>query len=473
MKENGSRHCRIRISLIVIFLLISVAGLPVSSVNREAAAQDGAAWSVQISNLTRPFRSVFFYDSLHGWAVGDIGSVIRSVDGGDTWSVELTGVNNNLRGVYFVSAREGWLVGDEGFIARSSDGGVTWDKQNSGTANNLYSVKFKDASEGWAVGDGGVILRTINGGSTWTANYISVNQNLRHISFRDARSYWVSASDGVLFYSLDGGDTWENVLTGFTSVTFVRIGFPSPTRGWAIGGKGIMIFSENSGQSWKQLEVPTSQNLKSMYFIDGLDGWLVGDGGTLLHTADGGVSWQTVFAGTSTNINDIFFLERGMGWAVGDGGAILKYAGNVVKGPTVTSVVQEIGKDGYVKLVLRIEQVNDPGTGQAREVPKGLIKVKASFNYDYLGLSFSTIRGITPFDNPVIKVNNPLGTASFEVEQSELIVQPPVSLVDLFVKIKGPGDKPYKMSIDYDAITAGTGAEFPQQELTTLTFYKG
>ncbi|MDP2719245.1 MAG: hypothetical protein Q8P44_05370, partial [Dehalococcoidia bacterium] len=233
------------------------------------------------------------------------------------------------------------------------------------------------------------------------------------------------------------------------------------------------IFSENSGQSWKQLEVPTSQNLNSMYFIDGLDGWLVVDGGTLLHTADGGMSWQTVFAGTSTNINDIFFLERGIGWAVGDGGAILKYAGNVVKGPTVTSVVQEIGKDGYVKLVLRIEQVNDPGTGQAREVPKGLIKVKASFNYDYLGLSFSTIRGITPFDNPVIKVNNPLGTASFEVEQSELIVQPPVSLVDLFVKIKGPGDKPYKMSIDYDAITAGTGAEFPQQELTTLTFYKG
>ncbi|MDP2718578.1 MAG: hypothetical protein Q8P44_01910, partial [Dehalococcoidia bacterium] len=111
MKENGSRHCRIRISLIVIFLLISVAGLPVSSVNREAAAQDGAAWSVQISNLTRHFRSVFFYDSLHGWAVGDIGSVIRSVDGGNTWSVELTGVNNNLRGVYFVSAREGWLVG--------------------------------------------------------------------------------------------------------------------------------------------------------------------------------------------------------------------------------------------------------------------------------------------------------------------------------------------------------------------------
>ncbi|MFC1930281.1 YCF48-related protein [Chloroflexota bacterium] len=473
MKEYGSRHCRIRISLIVIFLLVSVIGLPVSGVNREAAAQGEATWSVQLSALTRHFRSVFFYDSLHGWAVGDTGSVIRSVDGGDNWSVELTGVNNNLRGVYFINTMEGWLVGDEGFISRSTDGGVTWNRQNSGTGNNLYSVLFNGASEGWAVGDGGVVLRTTDGGSTWTADYISAKQNLRHISFRDARNYWISASEGVLFKSVDGGDSWESVLTGYTSVTFARIDFPSPTRGWAIGGKGIMIYSENSGQSWKQVEVPTSQFLYGMYFTDGLDGWLVGDGGTMLHTEDGGVSWETVWTGTSANINDIFFLKPGMGWAVGNGGVLLKYAANVVKGPTVTSVIQEIDEKGYVKLALKIERVNDPGSGQSRELPKGLMQVKASLDYDYLGLSVDTIRGVAPFENPVIIINNPLGRASFEVGQSELLVQPPVSLVDLFLNIKGPGDKPYNLSIDYGNITAGTGAEFPQEETLSLAFYRG
>ena len=70
--------------------------------------------------------------------------------------------------MHFTDANNGWAVGDGGTILKTIDGGATWAPQTSGTPTQvLTGVHFTDANNGWAVGSGGTILNTNDGGATW------------------------------------------------------------------------------------------------------------------------------------------------------------------------------------------------------------------------------------------------------------------------------------------------------------------
>lgn len=60
----------------------------------------------------------------------------------------------------------------------------------------------------------------------------------------------------------------------------------------AAGERGIILVSDDEGQSWRQAQVPTSVNLTALRFVDAKRGWAVGHMGVILHSADGGLSWH-------------------------------------------------------------------------------------------------------------------------------------------------------------------------------------
>jgi hypothetical protein len=92
---------------------------------------------------------------------------------------------NDLRAVYAVNADIIFAVGDLGTIVRTMDGGRTWVRQSSGTSNNLRGVWFTNGITGVAVGDLGTILRTTNGG---TCNEKETNIN-RYRLHSEVRQY--------------------------------------------------------------------------------------------------------------------------------------------------------------------------------------------------------------------------------------------------------------------------------------------
>jgi len=57
-----------------------------------------------------------------------------------------------LHSIDFVNATTGWAVGGMGTIVNTTDGGITWSTQISGTTERLFSVSFADANNGTAVG---------------------------------------------------------------------------------------------------------------------------------------------------------------------------------------------------------------------------------------------------------------------------------------------------------------------------------
>lgn len=65
----------------------------------------------------------------------------------------------------------------------------------------------------------------------------------------------------------------------------------------AVGGHGLIIYSDDNGQSWHQASVPTSETITDAAFADPMDGWAAGAQGVVLHTTNGGVSWQLQLTG--------------------------------------------------------------------------------------------------------------------------------------------------------------------------------
>ena len=60
----------------------------------------------------------------------------------------------------------------------------------------------------------------------------------------------------------------------------------------AVGERGIVLLSDDSGSSWRQATVPASESLTNVRFVDERQGWAIGHSGLVLHSADGGQTWQ-------------------------------------------------------------------------------------------------------------------------------------------------------------------------------------
>jgi len=59
----------------------------------------------------------------------------------------------------------------------------------------------------------------------------------------------------------------------------------------AAGERGVIVYSDDAGRTWRQAEVPTSISLTAIRFVNANSGWALGHAGTILHTEDAGVHW--------------------------------------------------------------------------------------------------------------------------------------------------------------------------------------
>ncbi|MCY1270748.1 Ycf48-like protein [compost metagenome] len=60
----------------------------------------------------------------------------------------------------------------------------------------------------------------------------------------------------------------------------------------AVGAIGHIVLSDDLGRSWQQVPVPTSVDLVAVEFFNEQLGWAVGHDGVVLHSQDGGQSWS-------------------------------------------------------------------------------------------------------------------------------------------------------------------------------------
>ncbi|MDP3794071.1 MAG: YCF48-related protein, partial [Candidatus Uhrbacteria bacterium] len=93
---------------------------------------------------------------------------MKTDNGGQNWALKPSGTVNNLLDVHFTSLFDGFAVGAMGTILISFDGGMSWINRSSALLNdNVYSVVFANVDLGWVAGGNNTVLETRNNASTW------------------------------------------------------------------------------------------------------------------------------------------------------------------------------------------------------------------------------------------------------------------------------------------------------------------
>jgi photosystem II stability/assembly factor-like uncharacterized protein len=132
----------------------------------------GGQWTINIDHgPVSDFFGLYFSNSMRGTAIGryvDQGGPFvyfyKTDNGGNWWEYLPAQGNSILRSVYFADSLSGWAAGDSGKVYGTINKGVTWIEQNSRTLNTINSVYFISNTVGFAVGKNGTIIKTSHGG---------------------------------------------------------------------------------------------------------------------------------------------------------------------------------------------------------------------------------------------------------------------------------------------------------------------
>jgi photosystem II stability/assembly factor-like uncharacterized protein len=296
----------------------------------------GTNWdSIYTEGYYSNFDRIQFTDLQHGWIRGrsDYESYVywKTSDGGASW----TSGGQNVRGVWFTDAMTGWTVGSSGQIQHTEDGGTYWAAQTRLiTSTYLWDVHFSDSLSGITVGNAATILRTTDGGISWGNIQCDAGTDveLHAIASSSQNDLWIAGgaySTAVILHSADGGLSWiERNFSGMSRLTDIE--FTSPSTGWAVGERGLILRTIDAGANWTLQSSGVSGDLRGITFGDALSGWIsggpyddYGSNAVLLTTHDGGATWSPeVFGGTRALI-DVFALDATHLWATGWYGVLL------------------------------------------------------------------------------------------------------------------------------------------------------
>jgi photosystem II stability/assembly factor-like uncharacterized protein len=289
---------------------------------------------------SRRFNGIYAFSDQIVWAVGNLGYITKTENGGTAWVEKTSGTTRHLRAVTFVSALVGWAVGDAGTILKTTDGGTTWVAQDSTVSVDLYAVDFISSTVGWAVGDLGAVLATVDGGTTWTAVSLAAGNNMRGVAALDATHVWVVGQTGtILFWD---GATWTAQTSGVT-VNLNGVSAVDSTHVWACGDNGTIRFY--NGTTWASQTSGVTKHLNSISMASTIVGWAVGGDGTIRKTADGS-TWTTQTSQVFENLTSVWFASTSIAFLCGHS-TIQKTINGGTNWTTSTSVPAIVGFGGY------------------------------------------------------------------------------------------------------------------------------
>lgn len=287
-----------------------------------------------------------FSDSLHGWAAGEEGVIIRTTNGGTNWALLNSPVDFYIYDIYFLNSRLGWALANDNFengtaVLSTTNGGDNWNfYRYPDSTTQFFSIHFRDSLHGIMTGYYGNILRTSNGGVNWNipnvdssfSSYFPINK----VSFKE--NLWIGVGGaydilGAIWVSTDDGLNW--VTTPVSGEPIHCFGILSGQKVVALGGDfefGVILSkTSNTGANWQTEYLNTFGIPKGLSFRTPSEGWAVLSlSARFFYTLDTGLTWQPMDVPDTTGMYDIQFTDERNGYAVGLNGRVFKYNPKII-----------------------------------------------------------------------------------------------------------------------------------------------
>ncbi|MCX6225116.1 MAG: YCF48-related protein, partial [Bacteroidia bacterium] len=252
-------------------------------------------WIKQESNTNVYLRSVCFVNPDIGFVVGNDGTVLKTINGGNEWQIKQSGTSNHLLSVHFIDSLTGFAISYHELL-KTTNGGESWFVQD--TVNNnafFHDMHFIDKDTGFVSGN--TMLKTVNGGANWVKQ-ISLGGSFFSFWATDSKNMYIGADYFLIYKSTDGGETWIVSNGRGFPVNMWDLCFINQNTGYAIGdgfaqgsGRAVLLNTTDGGATWSDLLVMSGIGFNSMCFVNDRTGFISGSNGTLLKTTDAGHHW--------------------------------------------------------------------------------------------------------------------------------------------------------------------------------------
>jgi photosystem II stability/assembly factor-like uncharacterized protein len=239
--------------------------------------------------------ALFFPSPTVGYAVGNLGVIAKTQDGGNTWLKIKDPNDTALYGVHFLDNQTGFAVGSYRAVIKSLDGGISWSRIPTDCGEYFYpeeafmSVSFFNDKVGHILGERGTLLRTEDGGNNWACQDLRVRA-AGDVYFTSATTGFVACDSGKVLKTKDGAKSWK-VTYGPTEKWLFGISFFEDKHGYAVGERGAILKTADGGESWVS-QSGTEQYLNDVVCLNSDTVFAVGDGGRMLYTTNGGKFWK-------------------------------------------------------------------------------------------------------------------------------------------------------------------------------------
>ncbi|MDZ4712833.1 MAG: YCF48-related protein, partial [bacterium] len=291
-------------------------------------------WVSQPSGTSSFLRDIEFINRNTGWAVGDNGTILKTINGGTNWlMIANPAVGKPLFSIHIVDSNVCYVVGWFETIIKSTDGGASWiviRNNGFGFGSSYDAVFFIDENTGWIAGTGQKVLRTTNGGDSIITDPLFAG-NLHDMYFKDAMTGIVTGSGTDMFKTINGGSSWLNVTMpiGTRIPDFYKLSFVNNLTGWVAGSDNRVFKTTDFGDTWDSItRIPVSSLTSSMRFAEFIDentGFVGGEQGYLFKSTNSGMNWMRE---NSANfppalMKSMNLYNDSIGWVVGGGGKII------------------------------------------------------------------------------------------------------------------------------------------------------
>lgn len=292
-------------------------------------------------------RAVSFIDADRGWAVGDLGTILQTIDGGASWRPLPSGTTAHLDAVGMFNSQRGVALGGHyqphtqigvGDVLWTADGGNSWLPTETADLPPLRHLVMGLGGRCVAAGDWSPVYQTSvfvsqNGGQSWQPSsgtvddpviglagsvddllaltdrgeLLRLRQDQVAVSLLPPAAgrlsvathqqlVWVAQAATEQLTSVDFGTSWQAVA-GDPQLPVAGQSVLYGEGRWTLGHASPRLYRGDRLTAGHQPTVISDVPMHSLFRLDSDRGWAVGDWGTIALTRDGGQTWRVVRGG--------------------------------------------------------------------------------------------------------------------------------------------------------------------------------
>jgi photosystem II stability/assembly factor-like uncharacterized protein len=242
-------------------------------------------------------------------AVGAAGTVVLSDDEGRNWrQASAVPTSATLTAVAFANERDGYAIGHMGVVLRSRDGGDTWVRVLDGTQAAALNLA---AAEALVTKDDSAAHKLLHKLARLAVTD-GPNKPLLVLQVDRPEHALVLGAYGLALETSDGGANWRAAIDRFDNTKGLHYYGMAGRQGdgVVVGEQGLLLRAAEGG-AYKETTSPYSGTLFGV--LAAKAGHLVAYGlrGTVLRSADNGASWTRVDAKATTSYQSGAVLADG------------------------------------------------------------------------------------------------------------------------------------------------------------------